>query len=366
MADNIITQAATGSATMPYSDIELTRLINNLPTPFGQLRAEGMFPADGLASQYFQITEENNVISALPVTDGGNATTSRHETGDAKIYRVPTIEHLDNVRAEDIRGWLELADRSKSPATLADKVNKRLMRLLLKFQMTWELMRMSALKGIVVDGAGTTILNLYTAYEITQKTVYFNFSDATSKILEHCDTVHQLIAQDLSDEMMTGIRAKVSRTFFNQLIQHPNVTEFWLQAEQALALANPARSPDGGYRPRTFRFGDITFEEYSAVVPMWGGSSQPIVAAGKGHAFPDGTLDTHVTYIAPPKDIRVLDGEPASVTDAIHVTTEPMKHGKGVEMLGQMNALPFWRRPKLLVTLDAGAGTNTPPSDGEG
>jgi hypothetical protein len=153
---------------------------------------------------------------------------------------------------------------------------------------------------------------------------------------------------------MTTIEARVSRQFFNLLVQHPKVEKFYLQAEQALNLVNLARGQDGSYRPRSFTFGNITFIEYSAVIPMWGGTSTPLIAATKGHAYPAGTQDSHVTYVSPPEDIRVLDGSAADVADAIHITTEPMKHGKGVEMLGQMNALPIWRRPKLLVELDSG------------
>jgi hypothetical protein len=124
-------------------------------------------------------------------------------------------------------------------------------------------------------------------------------------------------------------------------------------------LANIARGQDGGYRPRRFEFGGITFIEYPAVVPFFGGTATRLVTNGEGHAYPAGTMDSHTTYVAPPEDIRELDGSAASVDDLIHITTEPMKHGKGVEMLGQMNALPFWKRPKLLVKLEDGAGTST-------
>jgi hypothetical protein len=243
------------------------------------------------------------------------------------------------------------------------------MRLRLKFNMTWELMRTSALAGIVVDGAGVEIVNLFTALNLTQKVVYFDFSASTpsspgTAVQTACDLLYQLITQDLSDETMDSVRVKCSRGFFNQLINCPEVKEFYLQAEQAVQLANVVRGKDGGYRPRTFAVYNVVFEEYPAIIPMWGGSSSPIIAANTGSAFAGGTFDTHVTYIAPPEDIRELDGEAASISDAIHITTEPMKHGKGVEILGQMNALPIWRRPNLLVQCQAGSGSSTTPIGG--
>lgn len=369
MADNVITISPTGELQLPFSDIELTRLINILPTPFGQLTQEGMFPAEGLTSQYFQLTLEDNIISVLPVTDGGPATVARHETADAYIFRVPMTEHQDDVRSGDLRGVLNLAQQSNQPATLVDWINKRLMRLRLKFNMTLEFMRTTSLTGNVLDGANNSIVNIYTALGLTQKVVYFNFSASTpstpgNAVQIACDLLYQLITQDLSDETMDTVRVKCDRGFFNQLINCPEVKEFYLQAEQAVQLANVVRGRDGGYRPRTFTIYNVTFEEYSAIVPMWGGTSQRIIPANTGSAFAGGTFDTHVTYVAPPDDIRELDGSSASLTDLIHITTEPMKHGKGIEILGGMNALPIWRRPNLLVNCQAGNGSSTPPLGG--
>jgi len=355
----VITQSGSGGVTMPFTDIELTAAINQLPTPFGQMTAEGFFPAEPLATPYFEIDIINDVISALPVTDGGPATVSRHGSTEARIFKVPQIEHQDDVLARDILGWQALAARSRTPETLANLVNRRLLNFKRKFNLTWELMRITAVKGVVVDGKGKTIIDLYDAFGLTKKIVYFDLGNAAADIQAACDLVYQLIAIDLSDEVMTHVECRVSSQFFTKLIQHAKVEKYWLNAQQALQLANIVRGQDGGYQPRMFEFGNIRFIEYPAIIPMWGGSSSRLVAQGKGHAYPAGTLDTHVTYVAPPEDIRVLDGSAADVTDAIHVTTEPLKHGKGVEMLGQMNAVPIWRRPKLLVELDDGAGSST-------
>lgn len=363
-----VSSPSTGSISLPFTDIELTNSINQLPTPFGQMMAEGYFPPEGLTSQYFAIEIDNDVVSALPLTGEGPPTLAKHGTSEERIFRVPNISHQDDILARDIRGWLALAGRTNNPRTLVELMNKRLMTFKRKFDLTTELMRTSAIKGIVVDGKGNEVLNLYTAFGLTAKDVYFDFATNPTTpdghIQKACDLVYQLITQDLSDETMTTVVAKVSRDFFNNLTTHHETQAFWLQAEQALQLANVIRGKDGGYRPRSFTFGNITFEEYSAVIPMWGGTSSPIIASNTGHAFPAGTQDTHVTYVAPPEDIRELDGEAASIDDLLHLTTEPMKHGRGVEMLGRMDALPFWRRPKLLVTLHGASGSSTTPIGG--
>jgi hypothetical protein len=361
---NVITPAQ-GPIALPFTELEITQAINVLPVQFGQLAQEGMFPDDPTVGQLVQIDIINGVLTALPVTEDGAPTVAKHDGRDVIIFRIPKIKHQDDVLAGDIKSMLSIAARFRGdPETFSGLFNQRLQRLRNKFDLTRELMRMSALKGIIVDGAGTALYNLYEAFGLTKKIVYFDLTNANADIDAACDQVHMLITQDLSDEVMTRVRAKVSRRFFSRLVGHAKVKEKYLQSTNALALANIVRGKDGGYMPRTFEYGNILFEEYSAVVPMWGGANTPIVTVGKGHAFPDGTLDTHVSYVAPPDDIRQLEGGPASLSDVIHVTTELMKHGAGVEMLGQMHALPLWKRPNLLVELDDASGSSTVSKDG--
>lgn len=354
----------TTAINLPFTDVEVTRAINQLPAAFGQLGAEGMFPVDPLPTPFVEIDIINDVVTALPVTGDGPATVARHGTGESRIFRIPHIEHQDAIRSADIRGWLAIAGRTKGPETLVGLLNKRLLTFKRKFDLTLELLRITSLKGVIADGKGTELYNLFTAFGLTKKIVYFDLSNASADIQGACDLVYQLITQDMSDEVMTTVRVKCSRSFFNSLIQHAKVEKFWLNSQNAVQLVNIARGEDGSYRPRQFEFGNIQWEEYSAVAPMWGGTATPVIASGKAHAFPGGTLDSHVTYTAPPDDVRELDGSAPGAEDWLHVTTEPMKHGKGVEMLGQMDALPFWRRPKLLVELDAASGSSTTPTGG--
>lgn len=353
-----------GPISLPYNNTEMTQAINILPAQFGQMEAEGYFPPKPLATKYFKVAINNGVVTALPVTGDGPATLARHGSKEVRIFEVPQIKHQDDVLAEDIASWLDLSNGSEDPETFDNLFNERLAELKLKFELTRELMRISALKGAIVDGRGTEILNLFDAFEISKKIVYFDLDNESSDFQANCDLVYQLITQDLSDETMTTVIVKVSRQWFNKMIKRADVKQYWLNAQQALELANVMRGRDGAYRPRSLTVHNITFEEISAVIPMWGGTNQPAIAATKGHAYPGGTLRTHMTFVAPPKDIRVLNGKKANVNDWIHLTQEPMKHGEGVEILGRANIMPMWNRPKLLVELDSGSGTSTVPIGG--
>ncbi|MDP1738909.1 MAG: major capsid protein [Caulobacter sp.] len=354
MTTTVITD--TPEIVLPFTGVHYTNAINQLPSQFGQMAAEGMFPVEPMASALVEVDISAGVISALPVTDPeAPSTFSRKNTEEARYFRVPNISHLHTLKAADIRGILEKAARSANPKTLIGETNKELIKLRRKADITLELMRTSALKGVVVDGAGTEIYNFFTAFGVTKKVVYFDLGTTTTKVLDKCQEVIGHIEDNLSDETMTNVAAKVSTQFFNKLIGHAKVEPYWLNWQAASALANPATIMDGQYRPRIFTFGNITFVENSANVPMWGGSSSRIITAGLGHAYPVGTGDTHYTYAAPPVDIRALNAPGSSDTDLLHVTDKYLDHGAGLELKGQMNCLPLWRRPALLVELSDAA-----------
>lgn len=354
MSTNVVTD--TQPIVLPYTSVHYTNAINQLPSQFGQLAAEGMFPVESMSGPIVEVDIENGVISALPVTDPeAPSTFAKKNTGHALFFRVPNISHLHTIRAADIRGMLQKANRRADPKTLAGEVNKELAKLRRKADITLELMRMSSLKGVLIDGAGNEIYDFYNAFGVTKKVVYFDLGTAGTNVLDKCQEVIGHIEGNLSDETMTNVVAKVSTQFFNKLIAHAKVEKFWLNWQAAQALANPATIADGQYRPRVFTFGNITFVEYSANVPMWGGTSSRIIEAGKGHAYPAGTGDTHYTYAAPPVDIRALDMPGSSDEDILHVTDKYLDHGAGLELKGQLNAMPLWRRPALLVELSDAA-----------
>ncbi len=357
---NVIT--TSGAFNFPFTARDYTNSINVLQSLWGALSKAGYFPMEPLATDYVEINLENDVISVLPVTNGA-PTKARQNAAESRIFKVPAIEHLDHLTVSDIKNMMTLYARTRQPETLANLMAKRLGRFKKKFDLTVEWMRMGALKGVMTDGKGVEIIDFFAAFGLTKKVVYFDLSNASADLQSACALVYQLITQDLSDETMTEVQAWVDPVFFNALIQHPKVEKFWEATNAFNMMANLARGEEQQWKPRQFKFGSITWLENPAVIPLWTGPSK-MIAANTGHAYPAGTQDTHVTYVSPPDDIAMLDGGDADINAYIHITEKMMDHGKGIELLGSMNALPFWRRPKLLVELHGGTGSSTTPLGG--
>ncbi len=349
----------TGASPLPYTNIDYSLAINELPPQYGYLRRQGLFTEEELlATEFFEINIENDVITVLPI--GRSEAKKGSSTG--LIFRVPQVEHEDAITAKEIKNMMALYADGRRPDTLNRQMTRKLANLRKKFDLTREWFSWGALKGIITDGKGTEVLNLFTAFGIAQKEVYFDLSDPTTDVEAKCNLLYQLISQDLTDESMTTVSVEVDSGFFQKLINHANVKEKWLQSENALALANLMRGKEDQWQPRTFTYGNVTFHENPAIIPLVTGPTR-VIAADTGHAYPEGTTSTHVTYGCPPDDVALLDGSDVSAEDAaIWITEKVMSHGKGIELLGRMNQLPFWRRPKLLVKVYAGDGASTVPT----
>lgn len=58
---------------------------------------------------------------------------------------------------------------------------------------------------------------------------------------------------------------------------------------------------------RRFPFGGIVFEEYNATVTFSIGTTETLIPAGEGIAFPLGTIDPFVTYGAPANLVETVN-----------------------------------------------------------
>jgi hypothetical protein len=139
---------------------------------------------------------------------------------------------------------------------------------------------------------------------------------------------------------MTGIRCLCSSGFYDYLTMHPKVEKAFA-AYQAL---NQNLADD--YR-RGFRFGGVTFEEYTATWTDKDANARVAITANGAIAFPEGTGNTFKTIVAPGNFVETVNtmGQP------YYAKQEPKKFGQGYELWAESNVLPICVRPEVLVTL---------------
>jgi hypothetical protein len=340
--------------TFPYTATDLTDQINVIPNRYGLMQELDLFPAEGSTSTIVEMRYENKTLRVLPAKErGAPSTPMLSETGKTIFIEIPHFPAEDLITPKDLQDILVVAGRTKRHITLEEEVAKRLLSLRNTHAITREWVRTSALQGIITDGNGSTVYNLNTVFGIVPTVIDFVLGTPGTDVIGKCQQVWQSISSNLHGEVMRAIEAIVDPTFFGELIEHPNVAKYWLQAEQATSIANMVRvQRQGQMWGREFYFQNILFREYYGTAPIKAGNppaitSTPFWAQATGTAYPVGTMNMFRTFDGPANDLRFV-GE---VGAEIYVSPKILDHGKGIELASESNPLAVCRRPEATVQI---------------
>jgi Phage major capsid protein E len=322
----------------------LTASINILPNQYGRLinTMPALFPVVGIETRTVMVEERNGLLSILtskPVGAPGN--TSQNPKRKMRTFNVPHFPHEDSIKAASIQGVRAFGSVNQME-TITQKLNDKLQEMKNRHLQTLEWLTMGALKGLILDGDGSTLYDLYDEFGITQKVVNFNLNVDATKVSNNCRAVMRWIETHLLGEVKTGIRALCSPEFYDALVEHSSVKaafQNWSAAQERI----------GGDLRKGFTFGGITFEEYNASVTDEDANVRRFIAAGDAHFYPEGTTQTFGTSVAPADFIETVN------TIGVHVYAkmEMEKFGRGYDIHTQSNPLPICRRPAVLVRATA-------------
>lgn len=350
------------SFNFPFTARAMTQEVRLLPKRSGLVSHLNIFPLEPIDSTFVQITEDNGTLQVLEAKPrGAPGQKDDNERQTLKIFQVPHFPHEDQILAADLQDRTIVVDGKEIRANLPVALAKKQHSIARKHAITAEYVRMQALKGIIKDGKGRTLSNLFTDFGVSPKTVYFDLTNANSDIRAHNEELRGHIEDNLLGEMVEQVEALVSPEFFGALIDHPKIKALW-EGEDKRELRELPRYKDAGVTGRMFSpFGDVTYVEYRFAAPVSSGMER-LIAAGEGHAYPVGTTATFSTFAAPADTLTELNSLP-SIMDMdfadgagrlalpIFMSAELLKHGKGVELWSESNFLPICKQPKVLVKL---------------
>lgn len=323
-----------------YSLAEMTRTINILPNIYTRLGQLGLFRFEGITQRTVVIEAREGVLSLLPsVPLGAPATVGTHEGRTMRSFAVPWIPHNDVILPADVQGVRAIGSGNDADPLVA-VMTRKLTLMRNKHAQTREYMEINALRGIVKDGAGTTPYDYFTEFWIAQQQTDFVLGTAGTKVQQKVRGVLRQIETELKGETMIGVRALVSPEFFDKLIGHATVeTAYQYYASGAQPLREDMR--------RAFPFAGILFEEYNASVTLSNGTTERLIPAGEGIAFPMGTIDTFTTYGAPANLIETAN----TVGLPLYARQMTRERGDGIDLLTEASILPVNKRPALAVRL---------------
>ena len=324
-----------------YALAEMTQAINILPNVYTRLGQMGLFRFEGVTQRSVVIEQAEGVLNLLPTVPlGGPATVANRDTRAMRSFSVPWIPHDDAITPQDIQGvrGFGVADAADPLATVMER---KLTRMRVKHAQTREFMEVNALRGIVRDGAGSTLYNYFTEFGLAQLATDFLLGTAGTQVQAKVRDTLRKVETELKGESMSGVLALVSPEFFDRLIGHAKVEEAYRYF--ATAGAQPLREDTR----RRFPFAGILFEEYNATVTLSTGATETLIPAGEGIAFPLGTLDTFVTYGAPANLLETVN----TLGLPIYARQIARPDGSAIEIKTEASILPVNKRPRLVLRL---------------
>ncbi len=334
----------------PYNATQLTEQVNRFPNLYGLMNALNVFPAMGVSSRVVEIRFEDGQLSVLASDEvGAPGQVTERETGDTVYLGIPHFPHLETILARDLQDFLDVIGGAKVPKTFDAEVAKRLRTVRNNHAITREYVRVGALRGLIKDGRGRTVLDLYKAFKITPKVIDFTLGTAATDVIGNFAALIDYLGESMQGETMSGVEIVCGKDWFSKLVQHPKVEKYWLQTEQAGKLAEGERSRLGGQWGRVFNFQTVMVREYTGSMPVRDAqgrkTSERIMGLNEARAYPVGTMNSFATYDGPANHMAKVN-KPG---EEIFISPKLLDHGEGVEFKSQSNPLPICKRPEFLV-----------------
>jgi hypothetical protein len=169
-------------ANPAFSMASLTAAINLIPNRYGRLESLGLFPIKPVRTRQVVVEEMHGVLNLLPTLPPGSpGTVGKRGKRAMRAFIVPHIPHDDVVLPEEVQGIRSFGSETDTES-VAGVLARHLETMRNKHAITLEHLRMGALKGEILDADGSTLVDLYTEFGITAKTVNFVLGTATTNV----------------------------------------------------------------------------------------------------------------------------------------------------------------------------------------
>lgn len=334
-----------------FSDDRLTESINVPPPPVGRPAQLGIFADKTIPTTYVRIGVKDSELTIIPARErGGENNLNMRGDRQATIISIPHFPLDDAITPTDIQNLTAFGEDHVFE-TLSGVYNDKLGDLRGKHDQTHAHLDWGALNGLIVDGEGKLLCDLYAEFGLTQTTINFALDTTTTVVSSKNREAKSVLRRELRGAATTGHVVLAGAQFFDKYVSHANVREE--------LRAYPGQTPNPGRDDieDTFRFAGFRMErvdeEFQVRQPNRTFVAKEAIAADEAVLVPLGT-PYFKRYVAPPDTIADANRAPLP-GDKIFVSTDPLPHGKGQEIHTESNILPICTRPQLLIRLTVGA-----------
>jgi len=292
------------------SAFELTSLVDGiLKAPYvpGRIGSLGLFQSKGIRTKTAVIEEKDGRLSLIPTSPrGGPASSIGEKKRKARSFIVPHLERDSTIYADELQDVRAFGSEDQTSAVQAI-VDERLADLRQEHEVTLEHMRAGAIQGLIKDADGTTLLNLFTEFDVTQQTADINV--AGDDVRNDIVAAMRLSERAIGGGPITGFRAFCGDHFFDAFIGSDAVEESLKYQESALLRTDVRAGFDyagvvwENYRGRV---GAVDVDGADEELDIEGGTNTPFFADGEAYLVPVGP-PIFKTYFAPADFIEAVN-----------------------------------------------------------
>lgn len=262
-----------------FSMVSLTGALHRLPYLPTFLGGLNLFEADYLTTTDVAIELANGRMNLIPTTErGAPLPTTTPETTKIKVIRTPRLakestiyaHQIQNVRPFEQAVFDSAGNRRIEmvgvPQVVANIVHQAQAKLHRDLQLTWELHRLGAVQGVLLDADGTRVIyNWFTEFGVSQPAeVDWNLdaappTDGTAPVRARCATTIRTVRDLLQGLWIDGssyLLGLAGDNFFDNLTQLKELRETYLNTSQAADLRDNLKPGE------MFRYGGITWVNY--------------------------------------------------------------------------------------------------------
>ena len=309
----------------------LTAAINNVPYQPRTISGMGLFEEQGVSTLNVWVEEEDGVLYLLDVKSrNSDGTVIEGTKRNGYEFRVPHIPSQATIMADEVQGIRTFGSETESQM-IESIVNQRLSVMRNSMDYTMESHRLLAIKGLFKN-ANNVDEDLHTKFGVTQQTHAMVLGTDTTKVRTKIDEVLEKIEDGLAGLDFSGVTVLCGKEFFRKLMDHPKVTETYLNYQAAADLRGDTRVQ--------FNFGGVTWVRYR-------GTSAVQVADAEAYAIPMGVQGMFLTRFAPANYMETVN----TMGLPYYSKSEAISLDKGVRLEGQTNPLNINTRPAAVVKL---------------
>ncbi len=327
-----------------FSMHSLTATFNKVPYQPMRLGALKIFQEAGVRTTSIDIESVDGRLSLIQTSARGGAAVDPLIAAKRKLrtFRAYHLERDSAVYADEVQNIRQFGSETELQQ-LEQIVAERLTELRPMHEVTLEYHRVNAVQGILLDADGSTLLNLFTEFGVSQQVHDIALGTGSTDVRGRIIAAKRLAEASLGGLVINGWIGLCSSGWFDALVAHATVVTS-LANQESIALRSDLR--DG------FPFAGVNWEEYrgSVTIPDGaGGGTATFIPANTAWLIPVCSPSIFITRFAPADYEETVNtmGLPLYAKQA----ADPSGFNKFRKLNTQSNPICLCLRPEAVIKL---------------